>query len=196
MGKQAHAENGPGLQSGGRGEAGWGRVAGCGVWMRGRGVCTVCGDWEWDWVGGRARCQGGVTQPGACPLGVGPSLQCRVCGDSSSGKHYGIYACNGCSGFFKRSVRRRLIYRWGEGRTPPAMPTPPPPAPVPAGPQKGCGMLWEEGAGPNISKPKVLGLDVWDADTRVGTLLPAGARWGRGCARWTRPTGTSARPAG
>ncbi|CAG5957968.1 unnamed protein product [Menidia menidia] len=45
---------------------------------------------------------------------------CKVCSDSSSGKHYGIYACNGCSGFFKRSVRRRLIYRCqaGNGRCP------------------------------------------------------------------------------
>ena len=33
----------------------------------------------------------------------------------SSGKHYGILACNGCSGFFKRSVRRRLIYRCQAG---------------------------------------------------------------------------------
>ncbi|XP_029992384.1 photoreceptor-specific nuclear receptor [Sphaeramia orbicularis] len=47
-------------------------------------------------------------------------LLCKVCADSSSGKHYGIYACNGCSGFFKRSVRRRLIYRCqaGTGRCP------------------------------------------------------------------------------
>ncbi|XP_039988191.1 photoreceptor-specific nuclear receptor-like [Xiphias gladius] len=46
---------------------------------------------------------------------LGQSLLCKVCSDSSSGKHYGIYACNGCSGFFKRSVRRKLIYRCQAG---------------------------------------------------------------------------------
>ncbi|XP_040025013.2 photoreceptor-specific nuclear receptor isoform X2 [Gasterosteus aculeatus] len=50
--------------------------------------------------------------PGKAPS---PALVCKVCGDTSSGKHYGIYACNGCSGFFKRSVRRRLIYRCQAG---------------------------------------------------------------------------------
>ncbi|KRY93439.1 Photoreceptor-specific nuclear receptor [Trichinella pseudospiralis] len=44
-----------------------------------------------------------------------PLLVCSVCGDASSGKHYGILACNGCSGFFKRSVRRKLIYRCQAG---------------------------------------------------------------------------------
>lgn len=44
-----------------------------------------------------------------------PGLSCVVCGDTSSGKHYGILACNGCSGFFKRSVRRKLIYRCQAG---------------------------------------------------------------------------------
>ncbi|KAK9498178.1 hypothetical protein O3M35_004051 [Rhynocoris fuscipes] len=45
----------------------------------------------------------------------GLGLSCVVCGDTSSGKHYGILACNGCSGFFKRSVRRKLIYRCQAG---------------------------------------------------------------------------------
>ena len=37
-------------------------------------------------------------------------VPCKVCTDFSSGKHYGIFACDGCAGFFKRTIRRGREY--------------------------------------------------------------------------------------
>ena len=35
---------------------------------------------------------------------------CLVCGDKGSGYHYSVFSCEGCKGFFKRTVQKFLTY--------------------------------------------------------------------------------------
>lgn len=41
---------------------------------------------------------------------------CLICGDKASGKHYGVYSCEGCKGFFKRTVRKNLSFHCKDNR--------------------------------------------------------------------------------
>jgi hypothetical protein len=65
--------------------------------------------------GGGPKSPGPSGYPPNHPL-CGSKHLCSICGDRASGKHYGVYSCEGCKGFFKRTVRKDLTYACREER--------------------------------------------------------------------------------
>lgn len=73
--------------------------------------------------GGRIHCMqasapsSASSSPGVAPEGAGPrvapsspSQLCAVCGDTAACQHYGVRTCEGCKGFFKRTVQKGSKY--------------------------------------------------------------------------------------
>jgi len=52
----------------------------------------------------------GYYQPQSPPPPPRVFKPCFVCGDKSSGYHYGVSSCEGCKGFFRRSVQKGMQY--------------------------------------------------------------------------------------
>ncbi|XP_076058774.1 hepatocyte nuclear factor 4-gamma-like isoform X2 [Oratosquilla oratoria] len=51
-----------------------------------------------------------IGSPQSGTVGMSGVTTCTICGDRATGKHYGAHSCDGCKGFFRRSVRKKHTY--------------------------------------------------------------------------------------
>ncbi|XP_034246258.1 hepatocyte nuclear factor 4-gamma isoform X6 [Thrips palmi] len=64
----------------------------------------------------QATLQASLASLGSAAGGV-MNQHCSICGDRATGKHYGAASCDGCKGFFRRSVRKNHVYTCRFSRT-------------------------------------------------------------------------------
>ncbi|XP_046676260.1 probable nuclear hormone receptor HR38 isoform X1 [Homalodisca vitripennis] len=55
-------------------------------------------------------CEAPRPPPSSGPTPPSPSQLCAVCGDTAACQHYGVRTCEGCKGFFKRTVQKGSKY--------------------------------------------------------------------------------------
>uniref|UniRef100_A0A3Q2QKX4 Nuclear receptor subfamily 1, group H, member 5 n=1 Tax=Fundulus heteroclitus TaxID=8078 RepID=A0A3Q2QKX4_FUNHE len=66
-------------------------------------------------LGPAGLCPGRRSRMGSGVKNKGQDELCVVCGDKASGYHYNALTCEGCKGFFRRSVTKKAVYHCKSG---------------------------------------------------------------------------------